>query len=92
MKAISIIIIVAVIMAMGWYITFERLTSAKNQICVLEDEKSTLISQIEKFNKAEAKANEQIKQIKTVYIKDDCDCYNSPVPDGIIDIVRGTKN
>ena len=46
---------------------------------------------IKKQSEAQAEADKQISEIKTIVktVKSDCNCYDSPIDDAILDRVRG---
>ena len=58
------IIIIAIILACGWYLTFSRLVNAKKEITTLENEKTALTINIERYKNAEMEANKTIKSLR----------------------------
>lgn len=58
------IIIIAIILACGWYLTFSRLVNAKKEITTLENEKIALFQNIERYKNAEMEANKTIKSLR----------------------------
>ena len=58
------IIIIAIFLACGWYLTFSRLVNAKKEITTLESEKTALTINIERYKNAEMEANKTIKSLR----------------------------
>ena len=75
------IIIIAIFLACGWYLTFSRLVNAKKEITTLESEKTSLIVNIERYKNAEVEANKTIKSLrKSAESNQSClDWSNTPV-------------
>ena len=57
-------IIIAIILACGWYLTFSRLVNAKKEITTLESEKTALTINIERYKNAEVEANKTISSLR----------------------------
>jgi hypothetical protein len=80
------IIIIAIILACGWYLTFSRLVNAKKEITTLESEKTALTINIERYKNAEMEANKTISSLRKSAnsSKESLDWYNTPVPNNVL--------
>ena len=80
------IIIIAIILACGWYLTFSRLVNAKKEITTLESEKTALTINIERYKNAEVEANKTISSLRKSAnsSKESLDWYNTRLPDDML--------
>lgn len=80
------IIIIAIILACGWYLTFSRLVNAKKEITTLESEKTALTINIERYKNAEMEANKTISSLRqgANSSKESLDWYNTRLPDDML--------
>ena len=80
------IIIIAIILACGWYLTFSRLVNAKKEITTLESEKTALTINIERYKNAEVEANKTISSLRksASSSKESLDWYNTRLPDNML--------
>ena len=85
------IAILAVILAVCLYFTFNRLVIANDKINSLESEKNNLISNIEEYKKNEVAANNEIKKLRNKISVDKkaLDWYREPLPKNIYDVIKG---
>ena len=80
------IILIAILLASGWYLTFSRLVNAKKEITTLESEKTVLFQNIERYKNAEMEANKTISSLRksASSSKESLDWYNTPVPNNVL--------
>lgn len=82
------------------YIFSERYVERGKKINTLEGEKNELISQIkskekeiENYNQKQMESSQQIEKVREVIkrVKEPCDCYNTPLPARIADILHNNN-
>ena len=80
------IIIIIIILACGWYLTFSSLVNIKKEITKLESEKTALTINIERYKNAEMEANKTISSLRKSAnsSKESLDWYNTPVPNNVL--------
>ena len=88
------IIIIAIILACGWYLTFSRLVNAIKEITTLESEKTALTINIERYKNAEVEANKTIKSLrKSAESSPNClDWSRTPVCVDMLNVLQERHN
>lgn len=88
------IIILAVILGLGWYLTFNRLSVANDKINTLESEKNTLETTIERYKNAQVESSITIKKLRDQIRnnKENTDWYNTPVPVELLNVLQERHN
>lgn len=90
---------VAFILLVG-YIFIEKYNDRGKQIESLTGENTDLKTQlkskekeIEQYNQKQLEASNTIEKVREVVkrVKEPCDCYNTPLPDGILDILHNNN-
>lgn len=83
------------------YIFSERYIERGKQINQLTGEKNELINQIkskekeiERYNQKQLEASNTIEKVREVIkkVKEPCDCYNTRLPDSVLNILHGNNN
>lgn len=88
------ITILAVVLAVCLYFTFNRLVIANDKIKSLESEKNNLVNIVKGYQNAEVEANITIKQLRDK-IRDNkksSDWYNTPIPTDVLDVMQKRHN
>lgn len=87
------IILICVFLAVESLFMFSMYKGEKERRIALENEKNTLIQQVEDFNNAQVQASNTIQKIqeKVKYIKSPCNCYRSNIDPSLLAWVRGDK-
>lgn len=94
MKYIVIILVALVVfLGVGCRFLFSEVNTLKENNAVLRAENNALTASINDYNESQKTASETIAKIQKEMknVKTDCNCYDVPVDDAIIDWVRGTK-
>ena len=67
-----------------------RATNAENQNNALQTEIKGYKNAIQEYNDAQDRAGEKIEKVRTIVhtVKGDCDCYNTPLPDELLNAIR----
>ena len=70
---------------------FSENSSLREDNAVLKTNINGLVTEVKDFNNGKMEASKTIVKIqeKIKYIKTDCDCYNMPIPDDILPLIRG---
>lgn len=94
MKYIIITLIAIVfILGVACRFLFNEVSNLKEDNAALHLKNTGLITSIKEFNNAQNTATKTITKIqeKIKYVKSDCNCYELPVDDSIIEFVRGSR-
>lgn len=70
-----------------------ELNAANGQITELNSTIKGYQDEIQKFNAAQERAGQTIEKVRTVVktIKNECDCYNTAIPDDVRRLLNGSK-
>lgn len=82
---------IAVFLAFVCVILISVVLLQQKDINALETHKNTLKNEIERYANGKLEAANTIQKIqeKIKYVKEPCDCFNTPLPDSVLAIVRG---
>ena len=88
------IAVLAVILAVCLYFTFNRLVIANDKINALESEKNNLINIVKGYQNAEVEANITIKQLRDKIRNNNQsnDWYNTPIDANVLNIWQERHN
>lgn len=70
---------------------FSEINDLREDNATLRLNNDSLIANVKDYNNGKMEASETIVKIqeKIKYVKVDCDCYNTPIPDDILPLIRG---
>ena len=85
------LVVIGVILGVACRFLFNEVTNLKEDNTALRLNNTGLITIIKDYNNGKMEASKTIVKIqeKIKYIKTDCDCYNMPIPDDILPLIRG---
>lgn len=89
MKKYVFIAFLAVIIY-GWFVTARLWLPERDKRLLAEKELNTCNKNIKDYKDGQTKANKTIYELRKVgqSCKTDCDCYNQPIPDDLLNILR----
>lgn len=85
------LVVISVILGVTCRFLFSEVSNLKEDNTALRLNNTGLITIIKDYNNGKMEASKTIVKIqeKIKYIKTDCDCYNMPIPDDILPLIRG---
>ena len=88
---ITTLLVIVFFLAVVSRFLFSEVSRLKEDNAILRQNNEGLITSVKEYNNGKMEASKTIIKIqeKIKYIKTDCDCYNMPIPDDILQYVRG---
>lgn len=74
----------------GWFVTARLWLPERDTRITAENNLKTCNQSIKDYKNGQTKANQTIYELRKASqsCKTDCDCYNQPIPDDLLDILR----
>lgn len=88
--SLIIIALVAVFFKLQSDNRLQRAVNAENRASALESKVKGYKNAIQEYNDAQERAGEKIEKVRTIVrtVKSDCDCWNTPLPDELLNAIR----